>query len=37
MQDGLQALNTIVESKTAGEGVKKYCDNKYKELQDKLL
>lgn len=38
MQDGLQALNTIVEeSKTAGDGVKKYCDDKYKELQDKLL
>ena len=38
MQDGLQALKTIVEeSKTAGEGVKKYCDDKYKELQDKLL
>ena len=38
MQDGLQALNTIVEeSKTAGEGVKKYCDDKYKKLQDTLL
>ena len=29
MQDGLQALNTIVEeSKSAGERVKKYCDDK---------
>ena len=38
MQDGLQALNTIVEeSRTVGDGVKKYCDDKYKELQDKLL
>ena len=38
MQDGFQALNTIVEeSKTAGDGVKKYCDDKYKELQNKLL
>ena len=38
MHDGLQALNTIVEeSKTASEGVKKYCNDKYKELQDKLL
>lgn len=33
MHDGLQALNTIVEeSKTAGEGVKKYCNDKCKEL-----
>lgn len=38
MHDGLQALNTIVEeSKTAGDRVKKYCDDKYKELQHKLL
>ena len=38
MQDGLQALNTIVEgSRTVDDGVKKYCDDKYKELQDKLL
>ena len=38
MHDGLQALNTIVEaSKTAGDRVKNYCDDKYKDLQDKLL
>ena len=38
MHDGLQALNTIVEaSKTAGDGVKNYCDDKCKDLQDKLL
>ena len=38
MHDGLQALNTIVkESRTAADGVKKYCDDKYKELQDKIL
>ena len=38
MHDRLQALNTIVEErKTAGDGVKSYCDDKYKELQDKLL
>ena len=36
MHDGLQALNTIVEeSRTVDDGVKKYCDDKYKELQDK--
>ena len=38
MHDSLQALNTIVEeSRTAGDWVKKYCDDKYKEMQDKLL
>ena len=38
MHDGLQALNTIVEaSKTAGDRVKVYCEDKCKELQDKLL
>ena len=38
MHDGLQALNTIVEaSKTGGDTVKNYCDDKYKDLQDKLL
>ena len=38
MHDGLQALNTIFEaSKTAGDRVKNYCDDKYKDLQDKLL
>ena len=37
MHDGLQALNTIVEAnKTAGDRVKNYCDDKYKNLQDKL-
>ena len=34
MQDVLQALNTIVEeSKTAGDGVKKYCDDKYRSCR----
>ena len=38
MHDGPQALNTIVEaSKTAGDRVKNYCDDKCKDLQDKLL
>ena len=38
MHDGLQALNTIVEaSKTAGDRVKVYCEDKCKDLQDKLL
>ena len=38
MLDGLQALNTIVEaSKTAGDRVKVYCEDKCKDLQDKLL
>jgi len=38
MHDGLQALNTIVEaSKTAGDRVENYCDDKYKDLQDQLL
>ena len=38
MHDGLQALNTIVEaSESAGDRVKNYCDDKYKDLQDKLL
>jgi len=38
IHDGLQALNTIVEtSKTAGDRVKNYCNNKYKDLQDQLL
>ena len=40
MHDGLQALNTIVEaSKTASAGdiVKVYCEDKCKDLQDKLL
>ena len=38
MHDGLQTLNTIVEaSKTAGDTVKNYRDDKYKDLQDKLL
>jgi len=33
MHDGLQALNTIVEEcKTAGDRVKNYCDDKYKDL-----
>jgi len=33
MQDGIQALNTIEEeSRTVDDGVKKYCDDKYKEL-----
>ena len=33
MHEGLQALNTIVEaSKTAGDRVKNYCDDKYKDL-----
>ena len=38
MHDGLQAFNTIVEEgKTTGNGVQSYCDEKYKDLQDKLL
>ena len=38
MHDGLQALNTMVEaSKTAGDRVKSYCDDRCKDLQDKLL
>jgi len=38
IHDGLQALNTIVEaSKTAGDRVENYCDDKYKDLQDQLL
>jgi len=33
MHDGFQALNTIVEaSKTAGDRVKNYCNDKYKDL-----
>ena len=31
MHDGLQALNRV------GDRVKNYCDDKYKDLQDKLL
>lgn len=38
INDGLQALNTIVEaSKTAGDRVKNYWDDKYKGLQNQLL
>ena len=38
MHDGLQALNTIVEeSKAAGDRAKNYGNDKYKNLQDKLL
>ena len=38
MHNGLQALNTIVEaSESAGDRVKNYCDDKYEDLQDKLL
>ena len=38
MHDGLLAMNTMVEeSKTAGDRVKNYCDDRCKNLQDKLL
>ena len=38
MYDGLLAMNTMVEeSKTAGDRVKNYCDDRCKNLQDKLL
>ena len=38
MHDGLQALNAMVEaSKTAGDRVKSYFDDRCKDLQDKLL
>ena len=38
MHDGLQALNTIFEaSKTSGDRVENYCDDKCKDLQEKLL
>ena len=38
MQDGLQHLNVAVEErKHASDEVKTYCEDKYKELEDKLL
>ena len=38
MHDGLLAMNTMVEeSKTASDRVKNYCDDRCKNLQDKLL
>ena len=38
MHDGLLAMNTMFEeSKTASDRVKNYCDDRCKDLQDKLL
>ena len=38
MEDGLQEFNTQVnEAKAAGEKVKEHCENKCKELENKLL